>query len=324
MVLYVLHVRLIRYDMYSLFCLWNQHVSNTSDGSRARSVANSTEQFSSAATAKIIKFADGVSLTIFSPVKIEVSFSRPQNSRLGCQQKLAAIVRSVDDSPADPHTDLSAGMAIVRRPDKSLNTRFETVNKECLAVGYVLFVRGRRLSFWPRSALTRSLRSPRCGRRQVHEFSRLFPYLNIEDSCFIYSCLQEPRSLPAQACSELPNPNWKPNPTPNLQKNQTNQFSRQPQNQGPSSFQNHPKPSFSVQKPIQPPRPASTQAVPMSWRTSNPNFHNMETGQETGNELENPGDNETENQIEYDQNYASDQEHFLDDTGLPQEFPDSN
>ncbi|CAA9994327.1 unnamed protein product [Nesidiocoris tenuis] len=100
-----------------------------------------------------------------------------------------------------------------------------------------------------------------------------------------------------------PNPNWKPNPTPNLQKNQTNQFSRQPQNQGPSSFQNHPKPSFSVQKPIQPPRPASTQAVPMSWRTSNPNFHNMETGQETGNELENPGDNETENQIEYDQNY---------------------
>ncbi|CAA9996361.1 unnamed protein product [Nesidiocoris tenuis] len=198
------------------------------------------------------------------------------------------------------------------------------INKECLAVGYVLFVRGRRLSFWPRSALTRSLRSPRCGRRQVHEFSRLFPYLNIEDSCFIYSCLQEPRSLPAQACSELPNPNWKPNPTPNLQKNQTNQFSRQPQNQGPSSFQNHPKPSFSVQKPIQPPRPASTQAVPMSWRTSNPNFHNMETGQETGNELENPGDNETENQIEYDQNYASDQEHFLDDTGLPQEFPDSN
>ncbi|CAB0003246.1 unnamed protein product [Nesidiocoris tenuis] len=121
-----------------------------------------------------------------------------------------------------------------------------------------------------------------------------------------------------------PNPNWKPNPTPNPQKNQTNQFSRQPQNQGPSSFQNHPKPSFSVQKPIQPPRPASTQAVPMSWRTSNPNFHNMETGQETGNELENPGDNETENQIEYDQNYASDQEHFLGDTGLPQEFPDSN
>ncbi|CAA9998909.1 unnamed protein product [Nesidiocoris tenuis] len=122
----------------------------------------------------------------------------------------------------------------------------------------------------------------------------------------------------------LPNPNWKPNPTPNPQKNQTNQFSRQPQNQGPSSFQNHPKPSFSVQKPIQPPRPASTQAVPMSWRTSNPNFHNMETGQETGNELENPGDNETENQIEYDQNYAPDQEHFLGDTGLPQEFPDSN
>ncbi|CAB0009965.1 unnamed protein product, partial [Nesidiocoris tenuis] len=95
-----------------------------------------------------------------------------------------------------------------------------------------------------------------------------------------------------------PNPNWKPNPTPNLQKNQTNQFSRQPQNQGPSSFQNHPKPSFSVQKPIQPPRPASTQAVPMSWRTSNPNFHNIEAGQETGNELENPGDNETEDQIE--------------------------
>ncbi|CAB0002479.1 unnamed protein product, partial [Nesidiocoris tenuis] len=94
-----------------------------------------------------------------------------------------------------------------------------------------------------------------------------------------------------------PNRNWKPNPTPNPQKNQTNQFSRQPQNQGPSSFQNHPKPSFSVQKPIQPPRPASTQAVPMSWRTSNPNFHNMETGQETGNELENPGDNETEDQI---------------------------
>ncbi|CAB0015969.1 unnamed protein product [Nesidiocoris tenuis] len=121
-----------------------------------------------------------------------------------------------------------------------------------------------------------------------------------------------------------PNPNWKPNPTPNPQKNQTNQFSRQPQNQGPSSFQNHPKPSFSVQKPIQPPRPASTQAVPMSWRTSNPNFHNMEAGQETGNELENPGDNETEDQIEYDQNYAPDQEHFLGDTGLPQEFPDSN
>ncbi|CAB0014731.1 unnamed protein product [Nesidiocoris tenuis] len=128
----------------------------------------------------------------------------------------------------------------------------------------------------------------------------------------------------AQCIRYRPNPNWKPNPTPNPQKSQTNQFSRQPQNQGPSSFQNHPKPSFSVQKPIQPPRPASTQAVPMSWRTSNPNFHNMETGQETGNELENPGDNETENQIEYDQNYASDQEHFLDDTGLPQEFPDSN
>ncbi|CAB0007953.1 unnamed protein product [Nesidiocoris tenuis] len=124
--------------------------------------------------------------------------------------------------------------------------------------------------------------------------------------------------------NKLPNPNWKPNPTPNPQKNQTNHFSRQPQNQEPSSFQNRPKPSFSVQKPIQPPRPASTQAVPMSWRTSNPNFHNMEAGQETGNELENPMDNETEDQIEYDQNYAPDQEHFLGDTGLPQEFPDSN
>ena len=124
--------------------------------------------------------------------------------------------------------------------------------------------------------------------------------------------------------------NYKSNNNPQF-KPQYNKPQNQPQNKNPQGGY---KPQYQQQQgkpPAQnyrpnnqpPPRPASTQAVPMSWRTTNPNFHNIYDNQENPETPEDEGE-PIENNFEDDtEEPEGNEQHFLEDASL-QNPQDSN
>lgn len=115
-----------------------------------------------------------------------------------------------------------------------------------------------------------------------------------------------------------------PNPNPNQPKPQgfkPNQPGRPPFQNPKTNYQNPntPKPQGSFRTNNQPPpRPASTQVVPMSWRTTNPNFNNIEEDPEPSQNLETeeyPDTEETPYEYEY-QETNSEETPFLEEVSL--------